>query len=105
MHKSVKPELKLKAILFNALSFLEDIRHIKREIVQKIIQKEFLKRCKKKNDTKAISFFASGVRVGFPLYPEVFYIMHNDPAAHQDHCGRCCIRTRDLCPRSLVCYY
>ena len=32
-------------------------------------------------------FFASGV--GFPLYLEIFYFIHNDPAAHQDHCGRC----------------
>ena len=48
-------------------------------------------------------FFASGV--GFPLYPEMFYIhYHNDPAAHQDHCGRCRIQTWDLCPRSLVHY-
>ena len=29
---------------------------------------------------------------------------HNDPAAHQDHCDKCRIRTRDLCPRSLVHY-
>ena len=43
MHKSVKPELKLKAILFNALSFLEDIRHIKREIDQKSDFYPFLK--------------------------------------------------------------
>ena len=25
-------------------------------------------------------------------------LLHNDPAAHQDHCGICRIRTRDLCP-------
>ena len=24
-------------------------------------------------------------------------LFHNDPAAHQDHCRRCRIRTRDLC--------
>ena len=29
------------------------------------------------------SFFAS--RAGFPLYPEIFFIIQNDPAAHQDH--------------------
>ena len=29
--------------------------------------------------------FASGL--GFPLYTESFTISHNDPAAHQDHCG------------------
>ena len=34
------------------------------------------------------SFFSpSGV--GFPLYHEIFNIIHNDPAAHQYHCGRC----------------
>ena len=32
-------------------------------------------------------------------------LFHNDPSAHQDHCGRCRIRTRDLCPRSLVRYH
>ena len=48
-------------------------------------------------------FFASGV--GFPLYPELFATLwHNEPAAHQDHCGRCRIRTRDFWPRSLVHY-
>ena len=30
--------------------------------------------------------------------------VHNDPAAHHNHCGRCRIRSRDLCPRSLVRY-
>ena len=49
------------------------------------------------------SFFAPGE--GFPLYPEIFYFIHNDPAAHQDHCGRCRIRTRELCPSRLVRYY
>ena len=44
-------------------------------------------------------FLASGG--DSPLYPE---ILHNDPAAHQDHCGRCLIRTRDLCSRSLARY-
>ena len=39
---------------------------------------------------------------GSPLYPEIFTLVHNDPAAHQDHCGRCRIQTRDLCARSLV---
>ena len=34
--------------------------------------------------------FAS--RVGFPLCPK-FTLLHNDPAALQDHCGRCRIRT------------
>ena len=39
----------------------------------------------------------------FPSLPWVVYtLLHNDPAAHQDHCGRCRIRTRDLCPWSLV---
>ena len=32
-------------------------------------------------------------------------IVHNDPAAHLDHCGRCRIRTRFLCPRSLVSHH
>ena len=40
-------------------------------------------------------FFSSGV--DFPLYLQIFYftVQHNDPAAHQDHWGRCRIRTRD----------
>ena len=42
------------------------------------------------------------VYIGFTLYPEIFNIIHNDPAAHQDHCEICQIRTRDLCLRSLV---
>ena len=29
---------------------------------------------------------------------EVFTVLHNDPAAPPDHCGRCRIRTRDLLP-------
>ena len=49
-----------------------------------------------------IFFFASGI--GFPLYPEIFYIIHNDPAAHQDYSGRYRIRTRNLSPRSPVRY-
>ena len=32
-------------------------------------------------------------------------LSHNDPAAHQDHCERSRIRTRDLCHRSLVHYH
>ena len=31
-------------------------------------------------------------------------LFHNDPAAHQDHCGRYRIRIRNLCLRSLVRY-
>ena len=31
-------------------------------------------------------------------------ILHNDPAVPQDHCTRCRIRTRDLCPRSIARY-
>ena len=31
-------------------------------------------------------------------------LLHHDHAAHQEHCGRCRIRTRDLCSRSLVRY-
>ena len=27
-------------------------------------------------------------------------LLHYDPAAHRDHCWRCRIQTRDLCPRS-----
>ena len=40
----------------------------------------------------------------FPSLPREFStFFHNDPAAHlQDHCGRCRIRTWDLCPRSLA---
>ena len=29
-------------------------------------------------------------------------LFHNDPAVLQDHCGRCRIRTRDLCPIKFV---
>ena len=48
--------------------------------------------------------FASGVCYSmFPSLPWDFYIItHTDPAAHKDYCGRCRIRTRALCPRSLV---
>ena len=57
-------------------------------------------------DRKVLSFnfrfFASGG--GYPLYPEIFTVLHNDPAAPQKHCGRCQIRTRDFCPRSLARY-
>ena len=41
---------------------------------------------------------------GFPLYPQIYTVLHNDPAAPQDHCGRCRIRTRDLCLRSMARY-
>ena len=48
-----------------------------------------------------ISFFC--FRGRFPSLPwDFFYIIHNDPAAHQDHCRRCRIPTRDLGLRSLV---
>ena len=40
----------------------------------------------------------------FPSLPWDFLHYHNDPTAHQDHCGRCRIRTRDLCQRSMVRY-
>ena len=40
-------------------------------------------------------------RLGFPLYPEIFYIITQwSCAAHQDHFGSCRYRTPDLCPRS-----
>ena len=32
----------------------------------------------------------------------VYSIGSQDPAAHQHHCWRCLIRTRVLCPRSLL---
>ena len=52
---------------------------------------------------KKFFFLASGV--GFPLSPLRFStLLTKDPAAHQNHCGRCWIRTQDLCPRSLVRY-
>ena len=41
-------------------------------------------------------FFVSGG--GLPLYPESFTVLHNDPP--KNHCERCRIRTRDLCPKS-----
>ena len=42
------------------------------------------------------SFLSLGVRyLCFPFYSEFFStLLHNDPAAHQDHYGRCRIRTR-----------
>ena len=46
-----------------------------------------------------ISFSASGV--GFLSSLRWSTVKHYDPAAHQDHCGRCRIQTRD--PGSLVC--
>ena len=49
-----------------------------------------------------IYVFASGG--GFPPLPWDFTVLNNDPAAPQDHCGRCRIRTRDFCPRSLAHY-
>ena len=48
------------------------------------------------------SFFC--LRGRFPSLPWDFLLYHNDPAARQDHCGRCRIRTQELCPRSLVLY-
>ena len=49
-------------------------------------------------------FLASGG--GFPLYPAIYstVLLHNDPAAPQDQWGRCRIRTRDFCLRSLARY-
>ena len=44
------------------------------------------------------SFFASGVDSS--LYPEISTVLHSDPTADQDHCGRRRFRTRDLCPES-----
>ena len=49
-----------------------------------------------------IYFF--GLRWRFPPLPWVFTVLHNDPAAPQDHCGRCRNRIRDLCLRSLAHY-
>ena len=45
------------------------------------------------------------LKIFFCLRGIGFYIITQwSPAAHQDHCGRCRIRTRDICPRSLVRY-
>ena len=41
-------------------------------------------------------------QVEVPPLPRDFTVLHNDPAAPQDYCGRCRIRTPDLCPRSLA---
>ena len=49
-----------------------------------------------------VHFLASGG--GSPLHAEIFTVLHNDLAAPRDHCGRCRIRTRDLCPRILARY-
>ena len=40
-----------------------------------------------------------------PPLPWDFTGLHNNPSALQDHCGRCRIRTKGLCPRSLMSQY
>ena len=51
------------------------------------------------------SFILPQGYIGFPLSTLRFStLLHNDPAAQQDHCGSCRIRTRDHRPRSLVRY-
>ena len=58
-----------------------------------------------KNISFFINFFwAPGGGGGGPPSTLRFTVLHNDPAAPQDHCGRRRIRTRDFCPRSLVHY-
>ena len=56
------------------------------------------------SDTLSLFFryFLPQVEVS-PL-PWYFTVLHNDPAAPQNHYGRCRIRTRDFCTRSLVRY-
>ena len=50
-------------------------------------------------------FFVVFLRqVKVPTLPWDLTVLHNDPAAPQDHCGKCLIRTRDFCPRSLARY-
>ena len=45
-------------------------------------------------------FFPSGVKVSLSSL-RFSTLLHNDPAVHQDPCGRCRIRTWNPCPRSL----
>ena len=45
-----------------------------------------------------------GAFVVFFFFSFFSTLFHNDPAAHQDHRGKCRIRTRDFYPRSLVRY-
>ena len=40
-----------------------------------------------------------------PPLPWDFTGLHNNPSALQDHCGRCRIRTKGLCSRSLMSQY
>ena len=46
-----------------------------------------------------IIFLFFCLKGGFPTLPWDFStLLHNDPAAHQNNCGRCRIRTRNLFP-------
>ena len=54
--------------------------------------------------TVYIMYIFFDLRWRFPPLPWDFTVLYNDPAAPQDHCGRCWIRTRDFCPRSLERY-
>ena len=56
--------------------------------------------CEPKYKSFCIDIFC--FRERFPSLPWDFILYQNDPAAHQDHCWRCRIRTRDLCPRMLT---
>ena len=49
-------------------------------------------------------FFFFGPQVEVPPSTLRFTVLHNDPAAPQDRCGRCRIQTQDLCARSLARY-
>ena len=37
-----------------------------------------------------------GLRWNLPFYPEIFTVLHNDPAVPQDHCGKCQILKKGL---------
>ena len=56
----------------------------------------------KRNPSGAKDLVDAEDRATFIFFTLSFTVLHNDPAAHQDHCGRCRIRTQDLCPKSLV---
>ena len=53
------------------------------DLLVPVYNKKVLKGTVSQDFLAPVLFFASGV--GFPLYPEIFYIislLHNDPAAH-----------------------
>ena len=64
----------------------------KAKVVASVWGKEFL----------CVYIFWPHVEISFSTLR--FTVLHNDPAAPQDHCGRCRIWTLEFCPRSLARY-